>query len=102
LKVTNGTSVEWFYFAPNRTAPTEGQAGYTYIAAAGSPATYDAEGNNKLNYTTTPNTRIATGVGNTPIDVEAYVYYEGQDENCKSANALNINTLKVTLVYSAS
>ena len=33
--------------------------------------------------------------------VEVYVYYEGQDENCKSANATNIDTLSVTFKLNA-
>lgn len=88
----------WYYFAPNRTAPGQG-ASYTYVNATGTVATYGAQGSNTLNYTATPGTQIITGLGTNPVDIDAYVYYEGQDENCKSANAIDIDTINVEILY---
>lgn len=94
LCVTNGNSVSWFYFAPMYT-----EGSYTYINKDSSAVSYNTTGNNALNLGTAPGTVICTGLGTTPATIDAYVYYEGQDENCTSANAINIDTLKVTITY---
>lgn len=38
-------------------------------------------------------------LGTAAEDLDVYVYYEGQDTNCKSANATNIDTLSVSINY---
>lgn len=57
---------------------------------------------------TYPNTiTIGTGARSSSIgtvtttaeDVTIYIYYEGEDENCKSVNAIDINTLEVSVNF---
>lgn len=94
-----GTSA-WYYFAPLSEA-TDATT-LTYAATAGTTAT---------NYTSTDkiylgadcaNKEIATGLDSVGVKVDVYVYYDGEDENCKSANiALNVDTIKLTINFSA-
>ncbi len=37
-----------------------------------------------------------------PIEAKIYCYFEGEDENCKSINAINIDTLTVDLTFSST
>lgn len=56
---------------------------------AGSPA----KGN-------TPNVKVANNkINTTASDIQVWVYYEGEDENCKTINAVNIDTLNITLTF---
>lgn len=44
---------------------------------------------------------IFTALGTTAEDVHVFVYYEGEDPACKSANATNIDELTVTFKFNA-
>ncbi len=48
-----------------------------------------------------PNNVVSTNITSTPTDVDVYIYYEGEDINCKSINAINIDTLTVDLTFSS-
>ena len=46
---------------------------------------------------------IHSSLGTAPVTVEVFVYYEGEDANCKTQNiAADVDDLKVTISYSAS
>ncbi len=89
IKVDSNT----YFFAPNYTSGTL----YYYDGSKRASWTTNA-----INFGTTPNTTISTAVTSSGIDVEAYLYYEGEDENCKSINAVNIDTLTVNLTFSST
>ena len=46
--------------------------------------------------------KIFTALGVTAEKVSVYIYYEGEDPNCKSANATNIDDLVVTFKFEAT
>ena len=50
---------------------------------------------------TTPQCKLADTVTSTAIDVVVYIWYEGQDLNCTSANSANVEALTVSLVFAA-
>ena len=50
---------------------------------------------------TTPQCLLANTVTSTAIDVVVYIWYEGQDANCTSANSANVEQLSVKLVFAA-
>lgn len=110
-KDAGGAATEtWFYFAPNYAKGSTPTLGHTTSATANTTVSYDVE-----NYT------IGTAAGNMVVgndnlgvvlsstlradvatEVEIYIYYEGEDENCKSAFAVDINELTVDLSFTAT
>ena len=85
----NGNSV--YFFAPMY-ASDDTTVLYYYGGSrtAGSPAKGSA-----------PNVKVANAtIDTTADDLEIWAYYEGEDENCKSANAVNVDTLNITLSFS--
>jgi hypothetical protein len=92
--VIDGT---WYYFAPNYAK------GGTYTfshATATDPATYAAGavtvGSTELGVQLCDDLTSATAK-----TVDVYIYYEGEDENCKSAFAVDIQELTVSLSFTA-
>lgn len=100
---------QWFYFAPTYASGTKvyftQAAGATYSRVEntnvklGTVVTDDAANTVTSTYS---NTVIYNALTTTPIDVEVYVYYEGEDENCKSSNAFSVDTLTVTVEYTVA
>lgn len=45
---------------------------------------------------------IYNTLGSTAIDVDVYVYYDGEDANCTTKNAMNIDTLSVEIEFIAA
>lgn len=93
-----------FFFAPIYSTITEGSKLYQYgISGDSTTATrnstaYDAK---NLVIGSTPAKQIATAIGTTtPTEIEIFVYYEGEDVNCKSINAVNIDNLNVAVSFS--
>ena len=83
---------EWFYFAPLKSATT-GLNRYTGSAPAAYP-------DGRIFAGDTPNATLTTALTSTPVEIEVYVYYEGEDAQCKSSNiTTTVDTLKVTIVY---
>lgn len=106
------TNVDWFYFAPSyntaagvqftQATTTDGVTTYAPVANAavktGTVTTDDAKNVVTSTYTTS-DTIIWSALTTAPIDVEVYVYYEGEDANCTSANAFAVDTLSVSIEY---
>ena len=46
--------------------------------------------------------QVATGLGTTAVAFEIYIYYEGEDVNCKSINATNIDTLTIDVAFTTN
>ena len=114
LKVTTGTGntakTEWFYFAPTRLGTEDGFAANHVNADASDKTTY-ATLTSKVN--TTANSKdtitfnnaydvvIAENLTTTPVDVEMYIYYEGEDMNCITAYATNLRNTNVQITFKA-
>lgn len=47
----------------------------------------------------TDNAKFMTEIGSAAVPVEIVVWYEGQDANCKSANALKVEQLGITVKF---
>lgn len=98
LRVAMVIDGNWYYFAPNYAK------GGTYTfshATATAPATY-ASGD-----VTVGSTELGVQLCNdltsaTAKTVDVYIYYEGEDENCKSAFAVDIQALTVSLSFTAA
>ncbi len=43
---------------------------------------------------------VGTLKADTPTQIDVYIWYEGQDSNCKSTNAVDLSTLVFSIVYS--
>ena len=49
-----------------------------------------------------PNTQIANNsVTTAATDIQIWVYYEGEDENCKTINASDVDTLTISMTFSS-
>lgn len=42
---------------------------------------------------------IATNVGDTPVEVQIFLWYEGQDEDCKSHNSIKVENVEVIVEF---
>lgn len=100
LRVGIKVGTKFFIFAPSYT--TEQAAKLTYIETISTTGAFSYttsdEGENTYG-TTTPSTTVFEALGTEAVAFDVYVYYEGQDENCKTAFATNIDRLNVTLGY---
>ena len=98
----NGNST--FFFAPVYTSITDGSKLYQYgVSGDGTTPTRNsaAYDDGKLVIGATPSKVIASAIGTTtPTEIEIFVYYEGEDVNCKSINAVNIDNLNVAVSFS--
>ena len=66
-------------------------------------AQYGVGSNNTFFGTNAPaNAEIYENLSTTAINIEVYVYYEGEDGNCKTSNAFSIDTLDVVIEYAAA
>lgn len=54
--------------------------------------------------TCTHTTSIPSGNTNTPIEADIYVYFEGEDENCKSSNisGISVDDLTITATFTTA
>lgn len=98
----NGSTT--YFFAPIYSSITDGSKLYQYgVTGDGTTPTRNAAAydGGSLVIGATPNKQIATAIGTTtPTEIEIFVYYEGEDENCKSINAVNIDDLNVAVSFS--
>ena len=75
-------------------------ADVSYTVAALSDGAVTAKKSGTKNQTLNTNVTIPAYTNNTPIEAKVYVYFEGEDENCKSANlTANLDTLQVTVQF---
>ena len=85
------------FFAPKYAANYDVTSLYYYNGSA--RTAYAAAG---IATGTTPNTQIANAsVSTTPSDLEIWVYYEGEDVNCKTINASDVDTLAISLTFTS-
>ncbi len=97
---------EAFFFAPvySGTEPTVTDFRYVGLATDAtdpSAIAYTAGGLTFINCDSVAAVQILDGKLNTTAqDVSVYVYYEGEDDNCYSLNAVDIDTLSVTVTFS--
>lgn len=97
LRVAIVTAEASFIFAPVHVAQQENEKDLVYATGIEDGA-FTTGKTNLLRLTSydADETVIFAALGTAAQDVTVYVYYEGEDPNCKSANATNIDTLKVT------
>ena len=92
IKTTTNGSTTWKYFAPladNGTTFTNVTG--AELSATESQAVVIGDGTG---------TTLGTLVKTTPAIVEVFVYYDGQDANCKTENlATSVDDLAITIVY---
>ncbi len=93
------------FFAPvyTETAPT---GSFRYVSSTNATGTYGATSAPTLSFINCTNAQpvqILNGTLDTePQDISIYVYYEGEDDNCFSLNAVNIDTLSVSVTFSTT
>ena len=92
LRVAMKCGTDWYYFAPNQTTGTFNYTGIGADSKVGPIANTELV----LGSDFTDVTISSTLTPSTAVEVEVYVYYEGEDPNCKSANAVDIQTITVT------
>lgn len=112
LRVCIKTADYTVFFAPVRTAAPENFT-LQYVSAVATTGTADAEGFYPAADATKSDATLLFGQANytgaiifnalttEAADVSVYVYYEGEDPACNSANATNIDTLSVSISYNA-
>ena len=87
----------WYYFAPNHASDATG-----LVHTATTTTTGDYTNLTKGTIPTSSPVVIAENLVNTDaIEVEVYVYYEGEDPNCKSTFAIDISTLDIAMTFGA-
>ena len=103
---TRGDLIGWAFYAPNYPAGTTGLKHTTGLGTSdatlgnlGATAEYTGDqlicGNTGLSYV------LYNALDTNPIDVDVYVYYEGEDQYCTSNAAKNVDTLNVQLTFTA-
>jgi hypothetical protein len=93
IKTTTNSTTTWNYFAPNA------DNGTTFTCVTGEALTATEAQTVKIGNAAN-GTVLGTLVKTPPAIVEVFIYYDGQDENCKTDNlAMNVDTLTVTIVY---
>lgn len=99
LRVVVAIGGSYYYFAPLYTEVSGGNL-YFYNGTARTAKAVDSA--IFINDTTlTAGVKVINAALNTTAtDVDVYVYYEGEDENCRSTNAVNIDTLTVQITFS--
>jgi hypothetical protein len=101
----------WFVFAPlaeDETGTVDGKFYHTVSTTANAEdtalnvGTMAKDQNDALTGETVYDVAIYNSLDLNRVTVDVYVYYEGEDANCKTSNiATNVDTLKVTIAYSA-
>ena len=85
---------DWYYFAPGyASAPS----GVTLMRVSDVKNTTAAT----LTYGETPSVMILEDVSTTAQDVFVYIYFEGEDPNCVSSQAINLEAITVNLTFTA-
>ena len=99
VAIYNRTTGTWYYFAPKQDAAATEL--YHVNSTADGRVAYAADGITVGASSLT--TQVLTNVTSTTAQViDVYLYFEGEDENCKSANAVNLDTISVNLVFTAA
>ncbi len=104
VAVVDSTNAAHF-FAPVYTghAPTGSFRYVSSTTATGTYGTTSAPTLSFINCTNAQPVQILSGTLDTePQDISIYVYYEGEDDNCFSLNAVNIDTLSVSVTFSTT
>jgi hypothetical protein len=122
LRVAIKTGEQWYIFAPSYTTDQAATLTYvdSYVGTTGTnsgdltlrdvknadgdvigqePAINTGNSNIKGGTAYSTTAVIFAALGTAAQDIDVYVYYEGQDSNCRTAFATNINTLKVAIDY---
>ena len=50
----------------------------------------------------TKDSNVTTNIGSSEVAVEVYIWFEGQDENCKSSNAVTLETYTIDITFNVS
>lgn len=102
---TDGVNEEeatWLYFAPNS---EDTATNLTYVSAVGAVANYTEADMHVGGAKFVPSVPFIDSVSvknSVSTRVEVYVYFEGQDENCKSTFAYDLRALDISVKFSAA
>lgn len=89
IKTTTNGATTWNYFAPKSAASS-----FEVVTDK------DTAGAQTVNTGNGAGVVLGTLVKTTPAEVEVFIYYDGEDKNCKTDNlATNVDTLSVTINY---
>ena len=86
-------------------APVDGATtSYKGIVAAGTKGTNDIEGASNVTLTAvnTASASLGSVAQNAYTQVDVYIWYEGQDANCTSANSVNVEALSISIGFTAA
>lgn len=116
VRYTDGGTVKWLYFAPKASAAAVTELGY--VKDADTAAKYGASDNMFIGdtktgstgdnftktYGTTNGVLFAGGTGSgltydTPVQIDIFVYFEGEDVNCTTQNAIDLKNISVTIDF---
>lgn len=100
LRMVIGIDGKFFYFAPLYSSVS---GGILYYYNGSSRAAKSVDSDIYIN-----NSVLAEGImianktiTSTPTDIDIYLYYEGEDENCNTLNAINIDELEVSISFTS-
>ena len=82
-------------FAPQNTGVS-----YKAIASVDSGKAVESDTISIAKYTKESN--VTTNIGSTEVAVEVYIWFEGQDESCKSSNAVTLETYTIDITFNVS
>lgn len=104
IRVAIYHSVEnkWYYFAPNYDAGTALQYTLWDGTTTFTKTTYGTVEGGETIVCGTPNTIVANDVTQAAETLDVYIYFEGEDANCMSANAVSADTITVSLTFNAA
>ena len=97
LRVAVVTTSKAYIFAPVSGATTS----YKGIIAAGTGTATTLSTNNETITNAGTDATLGAVSASTTVDVTVYVWYEGQDANCTSGNAVNVENLSVSVQFVA-
>lgn len=108
LRIAINVGTNWFYLAPARDSALA--SAYNHVKSDGSGTeTYEerpASGKKTADYagtltfgTSSPIIISDTLTAETPLNVDVYIYYEGEDVSCQTVYANNLKTTEITITF---
>ena len=99
LRVVVKCNDQYYFFAPLYTDVSGGNLYYYNGSTRTAKAVDTAITINNATFAGAGVQIMNDALTTSPTNVDIYIYYEGEDENCKSINAVNIDTLTVQVTF---
>ena len=101
VSCTNGSTSYTYIFAPNGGSYTDGKSVSGFTAKVGDTPSSITLAAQAISTVGTAST-LGSLAGGATLDVDVYVWYEGNDTECTTANAVSVESLKVVVEFAGA